>query len=100
MVMPKMQAGAPPMPKPAGGGQPMAGGAPMPGGEEANASPDQVRSAIMTVLQRVKTIADRYGLDLQEMVAEMGAGRPAGRATPPPPTGGGMGGGQVPPPMA
>lgn len=87
MVMPKMQAGATPAPRPAGG-QPMAGGAP--GGGEEGASPEQVRSAIMTVLQRVKVLADRYGLNLQEMVAEMGAGGGAPRGNVPPPPAGGV----------
>lgn len=79
-----------PMPVP-GGGAPTPGGAPAPAGgppaaavgEEGGASPEQVRAAIMTVLQRAKQLADKYGLDLGEMVASMGGG--GGRSVPPPP---------------
>lgn len=78
------------MPKP--GGMPTGAapaGAPSGGTTEAGGSPEQVRAAIMTVLQRAKSLADRFGIDLNELVAELGGS--AGRASaPPPPTGGGM----------
>ena len=94
-----------PMPMPMPGGMPMGGGAPNPmppgsppaaaQGGEGGSSPEQVRAAIMTVLQRAKALADKFGIDLNELVAELGAGR--GRGTPPPPPGGMMppGGGMM-----
>jgi len=83
-----------PVPRPVPGGGAAAAAAPggnaMPMGEappaaaaaEQGATPEQVRAAIMTVLQRVKSLADKYGLDLGEMVASLGSAR--GAAPPPP----------------
>jgi hypothetical protein len=80
-----------PMPMP--GGMPTGaapGGAPS---ASAPPQPEQVRAAIMTVLQRAKSLAESSGLNFEELVAELGG---AGRASaPPPPMPGGMGG---PPP--
>lgn len=83
-----------PMPM-GGGGAPPPGGRAMPagappiareGGEEGGASPEQVRVAIMSVLQRVKMLADRYGLDLAELVASLGQAPRAAAPPPPPPS--------------
>lgn len=80
------------MPKP--GGMPTGAGpmsAPSAGavGAPSGGSPEEVRAAIMAVLQRAKSLADKFGLDLNELVAELGGS--SGRASaPPPPMSGGM----------
>lgn len=72
----------PPMPMGEAGKTAGAGGQPVQPSPEI--SPAQAREAIMTVLARLKSIADRYGIDLQELVADMSGGGEA-VAPPPPP---------------
>lgn len=70
-----------PMPMPKPGGMPT-GAAPMGAPSGGGAQPEQVRAAIMTVLQKAKALADQSGLNFEELVAELGGG---GRPSAPPP---------------
>jgi len=67
---------------PMGGRETPAGAPPAAQGAQEN-SPEQVRAALLSVLQRAKALADRYGINLNELVAELGSGGGA----PPPPAG-------------
>lgn len=71
-------------------GMPPQGQAPMgqpPSPEGQGAERGQIIEAIKQVLQRVKSMADQHGIDLAQIMAEMGSGQgqPSGRAMPPPP---------------
>ena len=75
---PQMPGGNPAgQPRPSG----MPGGAPSQGSGQADQG--QVKEAIMQVLQRVKSMADQYGIDLASLIAEMDQGQ--GRPQPPRP---------------
>lgn len=66
-------------------------GMPMPGqGSGGGQDQGQVIEAIKQVLQRVKSMADQYGIDLASIMAEMDQGTPAmgkPQAPPMPPQG-------------
>ena len=92
-MLPSMQGqGRPPQGMPSGQapqGMPPQG---MPGQGQGGAGQDQgqVIEAIKQVLQRVKSMADQYGIDLASIMAEMDQGKsvgmsPAGKPPMPPP---------------
>lgn len=61
------------------------GGAPSPApqAEGQQIGPDQAREALLNVLTKAKQLADKYSLDLTELVSEVMKG---GGAVPPAPT--------------
>lgn len=79
------------MRNPVPGGAPVAGGKLSPVGEPMQmqegegGTPEQVRAALVAILQRAKALADNYGIDLNALVAELGSRRPSA-PTPPPPS--------------
>lgn len=88
-MLPSMQGqGRPPQGMPAGQAPQGMPGQGMPPQGEAGAGQDkgQIVEAIKQVLQRVKSMADQYGIDLASLMAEMDQGSvPAGKPPMPPP---------------